>query len=100
LPSSHASGTCALGALAEAPGPGVPAVVLPFVNSALASRAPSQHSVSSLRAEGAKILLGPDGVQPHEPHADGALAGSYPWHLAPGGAERLIRTRARSEPGP
>jgi hypothetical protein len=38
---------------------GIPAVVLPFVNSALASRTPFQRSVDSLRAEGVRILWAP-----------------------------------------
>ena len=45
------SDTYALGVLAETTGLGVPIVVLPFVNSALASRAPFRHSVEALRAE-------------------------------------------------
>jgi hypothetical protein len=48
---------------------GVPIVVVPFVNTALAGRAPFRRSVESLRAEGVKILLSPDGFQPHPaPH--------------------------------
>ena len=58
------SDTYALGVLAEATGLGVPVVVLPFVNTALASRAPFRRSVESLRAEGVKVLLGPGGFQP------------------------------------
>ncbi len=63
------SDTYALGILAETTGLGVPTVVLPFVNSALAGRAPFRRNVESLRAEGVRILLGgPGGVQPHQPH--------------------------------
>jgi hypothetical protein len=69
----------------------VPIVVLPFVNSALAARAPFRHSINELQREGVHILLGPDGVEPHEPHTGGNLIGSYPWHLALYEAERLIR---------
>lgn len=57
------------GVLAEATGLSVPIVVLPFVSTALASRAPLRHSVESLRAEGVKILLGPGGFQPHPPRS-------------------------------
>jgi phosphopantothenoylcysteine synthetase/decarboxylase len=91
------SDTFALGILAETTGLGVPTVVLPFVNSALASRAPFQRSVQSLRAEGVRILLGPGGVEPHEPHTGGTLIDSYPWHLALDEAERLLGT-ARVSP--
>ena len=80
----------ALGILAEATGLGVPTVVLPFVNTALASRAPFRRSVDSLRAEGVKILLGPGGIQPHPPRTGEGLIGSYPWHLGLDEAERML----------
>jgi phosphopantothenoylcysteine synthetase/decarboxylase len=83
------SDTYALGVLAETTGMGVPIVVLPFVNSALAARAPFRRSVEDLRREGVRILLGPGGVKPHEPHTGGELVASYPWHLALDEIERL-----------
>ncbi len=64
--------TYALGLLAEAPGLGIPVVVLPFVNNALAARAPFRRSVEQLRAEGVRVEF--------EPHPPGA--GVFPWHLA------------------
>ena len=87
------SDTYALGVLAETTGLGVPIVVLPFVNSALASRAPFRHSIEALRAEGIHILIGPGGIQPHPPHTGGDLIDSYPWHLALDEAERLVSAR-------
>ncbi|MGH3559924.1 MAG: hypothetical protein ACRDTK_20895 [Mycobacterium sp.] len=42
---------------AEATGLGVPTVVLPFANTAMASCAPFRRSIESLRAEGVRILL-------------------------------------------
>jgi Flavoprotein len=84
------SDTYALGILAEATGLGVPIVVLPFVNTALASRAPFRRSVGSLRAEGVTILLGPGGFQPHPPRTGEGLIDSYPWHLGLDEAERML----------
>jgi flavoprotein len=84
------SDTYALGVLAETAGLGVPTVVLPFVNTALASRIPFRRSVDSLRAEGVRILLGPGGFQPHPPRTGGNLASTYPWHLGLDEAERLV----------
>jgi phosphopantothenoylcysteine synthetase/decarboxylase len=84
------SDTYALGVLAEITGLDVPIVVLPFVNSALAGRAPFQHSVECLRAEGVHILLDADGVKPHPPRTGGDLIGTYPWHLAIDKADRLL----------
>ena len=90
------SDTYPLGILAEATGLAVPIVVLPFINSALAARAPFRRSVKELRREGIRILLGPRGVEPHQPHTGGNLIDSYPWHLALDEAERLIdATRAQ-----
>ena len=76
------SDTYALGILAETTALGIPIVVLPFVNSALAARAPFRSSVENLRCEGVHILLGPEGIEPHEPHTGGELISRYPWHLA------------------
>ncbi len=76
------SDTYALGVLAETTGLGIPIAVLPFVNSALASREPFRRSVDALRAEGVHVLMGPGGIEPHPPHTGGSLIASYPWHLA------------------
>lgn len=76
------SDTYALGLLAEITGIDIPIVVLPFVNSALASRAPFRRSVESLRGEGVRILLGPGAFEPHPPRTGGDRISSYPWHLA------------------
>jgi phosphopantothenoylcysteine synthetase/decarboxylase len=84
------SDTYALGILAETTALGVPIVVLPFVNSALATRVPFRRSVEELRNEGVRLLLGPGGVEPHEPHTGGDLIASYPWHLALATAERCV----------
>ncbi|MFI9593709.1 flavoprotein [Nonomuraea sp. NPDC052265] len=73
--------TYALGLLAEAPGLGIPVVVLPFVNSALAARAPFLRSVEELRSEGVRVLIGPGQFEPHAPSAaDGN--DTYVWESA------------------
>ncbi|MBE3012298.1 flavoprotein [Microbispora sp. NEAU-D428] len=74
--------TYALGLLAEAPGLGIPVVVLPFVNSALAARKPFRHSIEILRTEGICILLGSGQFEPHAAGAGTEVIGTYPWHLA------------------
>jgi hypothetical protein len=76
------SDTYALGILAEAPGLGIPVVVLPFVNSALASRPPFQDSIAKLRDEGVRILLGPGQFEPHPPGTGGEQIDAFPWALA------------------
>jgi phosphopantothenoylcysteine synthetase/decarboxylase len=80
--ATGASDTYALGVLAEQTAMELPIIVLPFVNALLASRAPFRRNVESLRAEGVSILLGPGGIEPHQPHTGGTLIESYPWHLA------------------
>jgi phosphopantothenoylcysteine synthetase/decarboxylase len=76
------SDTYALGILAEAPGLAIPVVVLPFVNSALADRAPFKESVNTLRSEGVRILLGPGEFEPHPPGSGGEKISDFPWQLA------------------
>jgi phosphopantothenoylcysteine synthetase/decarboxylase len=61
------SDTYALGVLAEATGLGVPTVALPFVDTALAGRAPFRRSVESLRAEGVTISSAPAASSPTRP---------------------------------
>ncbi|MFG1614512.1 flavoprotein [Nonomuraea wenchangensis] len=73
--------TYALGVLSEAPGLGIPVVILPFVNTALAARAPFQHSVDQLRAEGVRVLLGSGQFEPHPPSSGAERIDSYPWAL-------------------
>lgn len=77
------SDTYALGVLAETTGLGIPIVVLPFVNTALASRQPFRRSVEALRAEGVSILLGP-AASSHTHHTRAAASstatpGTSPW---------------------
>ena len=84
------SDTYALGILAETTALGVPIIVLPFVNSALDARAPFRRSVEELCREGVHILLGPGGIEPHEPHTGDEHMASYPWHLALNEVERLV----------
>jgi phosphopantothenoylcysteine synthetase/decarboxylase len=76
------SDTYALGVLAEAIGRDVPVVILPFVNTALASRRPFLAAVESLREEGVRVLLGPGQWEPHPPGTGGTRIASFPWRLA------------------
>ena len=64
--------------------------MLPFVSTALASRAPFRRSTESLHAEGVKILLGLGGIQPHPPRAGSDQTATFPWHLGLDEAERML----------
>lgn len=84
------SDTYALGILAESIGLGIPVVVLPFVNSALAARVPFRHAVEALRTEGVRIILGPGEFEPHAPGTGGNRIPAFPWTLTLDEAERLV----------
>jgi phosphopantothenoylcysteine synthetase/decarboxylase len=77
--ASGVSDTYALGVLAEAIGRGVPVAVLPFVNSALAGRAPFRRAVESLREEGVRVVFGPGQWVPHPPGKGGERISAFPW---------------------
>ncbi|WP_432983021.1 flavoprotein [Dactylosporangium sp. CA-233914] len=74
--------TYALNVVAEAIGRQVPVVILPFVNSALASRLPFSNAVRLLRTEGVRVLLGPGQWEPHPPGTGDEQIAAFPWHLA------------------
>jgi phosphopantothenoylcysteine synthetase/decarboxylase len=84
------SDTYALGILAEAVSLPAPVVILPFVNSALASRRPFQRAVDQLRSEGVRVLLGPGEFEPHPPGTGGQQLDTFPWQLALDEAVRLL----------
>ncbi|MFI7133332.1 flavoprotein [Nonomuraea sp. NPDC050153] len=72
--------TYALGLLAEAPGLGIPVVVLPFVNNALAGRRPFLRSIDALRGDGVRVVFGgPGQFATDEPDAG---AHRFPWERA------------------
>jgi phosphopantothenoylcysteine synthetase/decarboxylase len=83
------SDTYALGLLAEAPGLGVPTVVLPFVNRALAERRAFRRSVDELHNEGVRILLGSGEFEPHAPGTGGERVNTFPWRMALNEVERI-----------
>ncbi|GAA3423137.1 flavoprotein [Streptosporangium nondiastaticum] len=94
--------TYALGLLAEAPGLGIPVVVLPFVNDALASRVPFRRSVESLRAEGVSILPGPEQGRSGPPAAHDRAGDpeDRPWARALDALGRLRREAPGEVTGP
>ncbi|SBW27080.1 Coenzyme A biosynthesis bifunctional protein coaBC [Candidatus Protofrankia californiensis] len=83
----------ALGVLAEMLGLGVPVVVLPFVNTALAAHFAFRRSVTELTDAGVRVLMGPGSWQPHEPHTGGRQLDAFPWAFALDEAERATMSR-------
>jgi hypothetical protein len=86
----------ALGLLAEAVGLRIPVVVLPFVNSALASHPAFQRSVALLRDAGIDVIHGLGRLEPHPPGTGGSKFDTFPWHQALDEADTLRRQRERS----
>ncbi|MBC6465626.1 flavoprotein [Actinomadura alba] len=76
------SDTYALGILAEVVGLGVPVAVLPFVNSALASRLAFKQSISQLQGEGVWLSSNQPDFQPHAPGTGDQHVATFPWHHA------------------
>jgi len=76
------SDTLALGIITEAIGLGLPIVLLPFLNSALAAHPAFGQNIATLRNAGVTVLLGPDVYEPHAPHTGDERLRTYPWHAA------------------
>ncbi len=90
------SDNLALGILAEAVGLCIPAVVLPFVNSALAAHPAFQRSVTLLRDAGIDVIHGPGRLEPHPPGTGGSKFDTFPWHQALDQAETQHHLRDQS----
>lgn len=77
--------TYALSLAAEAIGLGIPVLIAPYVNSALARRRPYVEAISGLRAEGAHVVLTdlPPAIW------NGPLE-EYPWELVASNFEKII----------
>ena len=82
----------ALGILAEAVGLRIPVVVLPFVNSALASHPAFRRSVALLRDAGIDVIHGPGRLEPHPPGTGASKFDTFPWHQALTEADTLRRS--------
>jgi hypothetical protein len=75
--------TYPLTSAAELIGRGIPTVIVPFVNAALAARTPFQRAVVDLRAERVLVLSSPDdNWEPHPPGAGTDTQQTFPWQKA------------------
>lgn len=91
----------ALNVIAEAIGRRTPVVMLPFVNTALAARAPFVSALATLRAEGVRIIYGPNEWEPHPPGTGSHQLATYPWHRSLAAASEACRGHRAtpSQPG-
>ncbi|MCW2900412.1 MAG: hypothetical protein JWO67_2677 [Streptosporangiaceae bacterium] len=71
----------ALGIIAEAPGLGLPVVLLPFVNKALARHPAYVPALETLGKAGVTVLTGPEAYEPHPAGTGDERLRTYPWHL-------------------
>jgi phosphopantothenoylcysteine synthetase/decarboxylase len=86
--------TYPLTSAAELVGRGIPTVIVPFVNAALAARAPFRRAIVDLRAEGVRVLSGPDdNWEPHPPGTGTDAQQSFPWQKAFQLAEQAANRR-------
>jgi phosphopantothenoylcysteine synthetase/decarboxylase len=75
--------TYPLTSAAELIGRGIPTVIVPFVNAALAARAPFNRALIDLRGEGIRVLSGQeDSWAPHPPGTGPDIQVSFPWKNA------------------
>lgn len=75
--------TYPLSSAAELMGRGIPTVIVPFVNAALAARTPFQRAIVDLRAEGVRVLSGPDDRwEPHPLGTGPGMQAIFPWRRA------------------
>lgn len=72
----------ALTLLAEAPGLGIPVVVLPFVNAALAANPAYRRSIAALDEAAISVIGEAQGILPHPPGAGAQWMERFPWHAA------------------
>ncbi|GAA1683353.1 hypothetical protein GCM10009830_33220 [Glycomyces endophyticus] len=86
-------GNYALDLTSELIGLHIPVAVVPFVNTALADRAPFKRSIASLRDEGVEILLNEDGSRPHPPHGGAEYREKFPWEAAMAAVSNSTRSQ-------
>lgn len=88
--------TLALGLLVEGYGKGVPIVVLPYTNVAMAAYPAFRENLDRLRSWGITVLFGPDVMSLHAPGAGTAedRQDTFPWQLALTALDKLIADTA------
>ncbi|MGH3389978.1 MAG: flavoprotein [Actinomadura sp.] len=78
-----------LGLLAELVPLGVPTVVLPFINSALAANPVLSRSIAQLRAMGVRVLFGLGEFEPHPPGTGASRLDTFPWDFTLDAVENI-----------
>jgi phosphopantothenoylcysteine synthetase/decarboxylase len=73
--------TLALGLLVEALGRGIPIVVMPYTNAAMAAHPAFVAGVDRLRGWGVTVLYGADVLPPHQPGTSDRYLEDFPWGM-------------------
>jgi hypothetical protein len=94
--------TLALGMLIEGHGLGIPIVVMPYTNTAMAAHPAFRQSLRRLRAWGVRVLFGDDVVPLPPPGTGTGQAAGFPWALAVAevGPPRRVRPGVGGGGGP
>jgi phosphopantothenoylcysteine synthetase/decarboxylase len=74
--------TLALGLVIEAIGLGIPIIVIPYTNSAMAAHPAFEANIERLRSWGITVLYGNDVIKLHPPGTGESRVEDFPWQLA------------------
>jgi phosphopantothenoylcysteine synthetase/decarboxylase len=94
--------TLALGLVVEGYGKGLPIVVLPYTNAAMAAFPAFVDNIERLRGWGIRVLFGPEVVSLHAPGAGTAedRLDAFPWQLALDALGDALADAGPSAPSP
>jgi phosphopantothenoylcysteine synthetase/decarboxylase len=87
--------TLALGLLVEGLGKGLPIVLLPFTNAAMAAHPIFEQNIERLRSWGVTVLYGPDVIDLHPPGTGESRLDQFPWSLTLAALARTSQPRQR-----
>ncbi|XLD90489.1 flavoprotein [Polymorphospora sp. A560] len=87
--------TLALGLLVEGQGRGLPIVVMPYTNSAMAAHPVFRDNLTRLRGWGVTVLFGDDVMPLHAPGTGEKSLDSFPWQLAIGALHAAVGVDGR-----
>ena len=87
--------TLVLSTVTEAMGAGLPVVVAPFCNEALAKHVAWRRSIDTLREMGVAVLVGPGLYEPHTAVDSTEALRNYPWRTTLITVEEMTEARRR-----
>jgi phosphopantothenoylcysteine synthetase/decarboxylase len=80
--ASGIADTLALGLVVEGIGMGLPIIVMPYTNSAMAAHPIFDENIARLRSWGVTMLYGADVIKLHPPGTGDSRLEAFPWQLA------------------